>query len=120
MIYFFFTDGIIDLQEGVPGFSILKPELCCFKYTDRNNTRTTPRPTTVPKSHKKPYCQRKRSTSVEDDIADIIEILSSPVKSPFKEDIVKISSDSSSCSSRKRVRRHIKVESDDKFRKVMF
>jgi hypothetical protein len=112
---FFFTDGIIDgdLQEGVHGFSILKPELCYFKYTDRNNTRTTPRLTTVPKSHKKPYCQRKRSTSVEDDISDIIEILSSPEKSPFKEDIVKISSDSSSCSSRKRVRKHIKVESDD-------
>jgi hypothetical protein len=53
------------------------------------------------------------STSVEDDISDIIEILSSPEKSPFKEDIVKISSDSSSCSSRKRVRKHIKVESDD-------
>ena len=89
---FFFTDGIIDgdLQEGVHGFSILKPELCYFKYTDRNNTRTTPRLTTVPKSHKKPYCQRKRSTSVEDDISDIIEILSSPEKSPFKEDIVKI------------------------------
>ena len=82
----FFTDGIIDgdLQEGVPGFSILKPELCCFKYTDRNNTRTTPGPTTVPKSPKKPYCQRKRSTSVEDDISDIIEILSSPEKSPLK------------------------------------
>jgi hypothetical protein len=112
---FFFTDGIIDgdLQEGVHGFSILKPELCYFKYTDRNNTRTTPRLTTVPKSHKKPYCQRKRSTSVEDDISDIIEILSSPEKSPIKEDIVKISSDSSSCSSRKRVCRHIKVESDD-------
>jgi hypothetical protein len=30
-----------------------------------------------------------------------------------EEDIVKISSDSSSCSSRKRVCRHIKVESDD-------
>jgi hypothetical protein len=112
---FFFTDGIIDgdLQEGVPGLSILKPEPFCFTYTDRNNTRTTPRPTTVPKSPKKPYCQRKRSTSVEDDISDIIEILSSPEKSPFKEDIVKISSDSSSCSSRKRVRRHIKVQSDD-------
>ena len=93
--------------------SILRPELCCFKYTDRNNTRTTPRPTTVPKSPRKPYCQRKRSTSVEDDISDIIEILSSPVRSPFIEDIVKISSDSFSCSSRKRVRRHIKVESDD-------
>ena len=40
-------------------------------------------------------------------------MLSSPDNSPFKEDIVKISSDSSSCSSRKRARRHIKVESDD-------
>ena len=73
----FFTDGIIDgdLLEGVPGFSIVKPELFCFTYTDRNNTRTTSRPTTVPKSPNKPYCQRKRSTSVEDDISDIIEIL---------------------------------------------
>ena len=53
------------------------------------------------------------SNSVEDDISDITEIVSSPEKSPFKEDIVKISSDSSSCSSRKRVCRHIKVESDD-------
>jgi hypothetical protein len=65
---------------------------------------STPRPTTVPKSPRKPYCQRKRSTSVEDDISDIIEILSSPVRSPFIEDIVKISSDSFSCSSRKRIK----------------
>ena len=108
MTYYFTGDN---QQKGEPRLSIIKPELCCFKYTDFN-AKPTPRPKNK-ESPKKPDHRRKRSTSVEEDISDIIEILSSPEKSPFKEGFIKVSSDSSSCSSVKRVRRRIKVETDD-------
>lgn len=68
--------------------SVIKPKWTGFPYSALGSTRISPEEKlpVLNKRKKRTSLKRKMQKTVDDDIDEIIEILSSPKKSPFKKD----------------------------------
>lgn len=70
-------------EDGSPGESVINPQLCIFKYT--NIKAKDSNEPTFPLERRKKATQKSRPPmKVEEDLEEVIEIMSSPEKSPFK------------------------------------
>ena len=111
-------------QEGEEGKSVIKPEYCFFRYGQRN--RSVGKALSLPKNNKRKRnnserFNRSNMNTVDEDIEAIIEIMSSPEKSPTpKVHIISDSSPEKAKTSRKVIpspdKAHVKrriISSDD-------
>lgn len=74
-------------EDFNPGESVIKPKWTGFTYSALWSTCISPeKKLPVLKRKKRTLLKRKMQKTVNDDIDEIIEILSSPEKSPFKKD----------------------------------
>ncbi|CAG2255872.1 unnamed protein product [Mytilus edulis] len=70
-------------EDGSPGESVINPQLCIFKYT--NIKAKDSNEPTFPLERRKKATQKSRPPmKVEEDLEEVIEIMSSPEKSTFK------------------------------------